>query len=192
MAEHRLPPVKPATAYPNSTSHQREQVAIAAIPYVTAEQQKVFAMRYRKFGFLPIRLIITNLGDKPISLEQTRVFFISANNDRIEAATPDDVERNVPLAYKEGRQVPVGPVHMQTHRKDADWKVQQDFNRYEYNAVSVAPHSSQAGFLWYNVNGLGRDPLQGASLVVEQIQNAAGRQLFYFQVPLDKGPNAER
>lgn len=186
VAEHRLPPVKPATAYPNSTIHTREQVAIAAVPYVTAAQQKVFAIPYRKFGFLPIRLIITNLGDRPISLEQTRVFFISANNDRIEAATPDDVERNVPLSYKEGRKIPVGPLHVSTHRKDADWKVQQDFDRYEYNAVSIAPHSSHAGFLWYDVNGLGADPLRGANLVVEQIQNADGQQLFYFRVPLDK------
>lgn len=186
-AEHRLPPVKDAMAYPNSTVHKREQVAIAAVPYVTAGQQKVFAIPYRKFGFMPVRLIITNMGNKPISLEQTRVFFISANNDQIDAATPDDVERNIPLSYKQGRKIPVGPLQMPTHRKDSDWKVQQDFNRYEYNAVSVAPHSTHAGFLWYDVNGLGRDPLRGASLVVEQIENADGQQLFYFRVPLDEG-----
>ena len=187
LAEHRLPPVKPATAYPDSTVHKRDQVAIAAVPYLTAGQQKVFAFPYRKFGFLPIRLIITNLGDKPISLEQTRVYFISANDDRIDAATPDDVERYVPLSYKQGRKIPIGPIQVPTHRKDADWKVQQDFDKYEYNAVSVAPHSTKAGFIWYDVNGLGRDPLRGASLVVQQIQNADGQQLFYFRVPLDKG-----
>ncbi len=186
-AEHRLPAVKSAMRYPDSAVDKREQVAIAAVPYVTAGQQKVFAIPYRKFGFLPIRLIITNMGDRPISLEHTRVFFISANNDQIDAATPDDVERNIPLSYKEGRKIPVGPLKMPTHRKDSDWKVQQDFDRYEYNAVSVAPHSTHAGFLWYDVNGLGGDPLQGASLVVEQIENADGRQLFYFRVPLDKG-----
>lgn len=187
MAERGLPPVKAATAYANSTVHKREQVAIAAVPYVTAGQQKVFAIPYRKFGFVPIRLIITNLGDKPISLEQARVYFVSANDDRIEAATPDDVERNVPLSYKQGRKIPIGPMHVPTHAKDADWKVEQDFNRYEYNAVSVAPHSTHAGFLWYNVSGMGGDPLRGASLVVEQIENADGQQLFYFRVPLDKG-----
>ena len=185
-AEHRLPQVKDATAYPNRAVHEQEHVAIAAVPYVSAEQQKLFAIPYRKFGFVPIRLIITNMGDKPISLEQTRVFCISANNDQIEAATPDDVERNIPLSYKQGRKIPVGPLHVPTHRKDADWKVQQDFDHYEYNAVSVAPHSTKAGFLWYDVNGLGGDPLQGASLVVEQIENADGQQLFYFRVPLDK------
>ena len=186
-AEHRLPKAKPATAYPDSTIHKREHVAIAAVPYVTAGQQKVFGIPYRKFGFVPIRLIITNMSDKPISLEQTRVYFISANDDRIDAATPDDVERYIPLSYKQGRKIPVGPLHVPTHRKDADWKVQQDFDTYEYNAVTVAPHSTHAGFLWYDVNGLGADPLRGASLVVEQIENADGQQLFYFRVPLDKG-----
>jgi hypothetical protein len=188
QAEHRFPPVKPATAYPNSTVHPGEQVAIGAVPYVTAEQQKGFAIPYRKFGFVPIRLIITNMGDKPVSLEHTRVFFISANKDQMEAATPEDVERNIPLSYKEGRKIPVGPLHVPTHRKDADWKVQQDFDQYEYNAVSVAPHSTKAGFLWYDMNGLGSDPLRGASLVVEQIEDADGRDLFYFRVPLDKVP----
>jgi hypothetical protein len=191
-AEHRLPPVKPATAYPNSTVHKTEHVTIAAVPYVTAGQQKLFAIPYRKFGFVPIRLIITNMSDRPISLDHTRVFFISANDDQIDAATPDDVERNIPLSYKEGRKIPVGPLHMPTHRKDADWKVQQDFDHYEYNAVSVAPHSTVAGFLWYDVNGLGNDPLKGASLVVQEIQNADGMDLFYFRVPLDRGFRAER
>ncbi len=186
-AEHRLRAARDATAYPNRAVHKQEHVAIAAVPYVSADQQKVFAIPYRKFGFVPIRLIITNMGDKPISLEQTRVFFISANKDQIEAASPDDVERNIPLSYKEGRRIPVGPLHVPTHRKDADWKVQQDFDHYEYNAVSVAPHSTKAGFLWYDVNGLGGNPLRGASLVVEQIENADGQQLFYFRVPLDKG-----
>lgn len=186
QAEHRLPPVKDATRYPNRAVHPREHVAIAAVPYVTAEQQKVFAIPYRRFGFVPIRLIITNMGDKPISLEQTRVFFITANNDQIEAATPNDVERNIPLSYKEGRRIPVGPLHVPTHRKDADWKVQQDFDHYEYNAVSVAPHSTKAGFLWYDMSGLGGDPLKGASLVVQQIETVDGQQLFYFRVPLDK------
>lgn len=191
-AEHRLPPVKPATAYPNSTVHKTEHVAIAAVPYVTGGQQKLFAIPYRKFGFVPIRLMITNMSDRPISLDHTRVFFISANDDQIDAATPDDVERNIPLSYKEGRKIPVGPLHMPTHRKDADWKVQQDFDTYEYNAVSIAPHSTKAGFLWYDVNGLGNDPLKGASLVVQEIQNADGMDLFYFRVPLDRGFRAER
>lgn len=191
-AEHRLPPVKPARAYPNSTVHKTEHVAIAAVPYVTAGQQKLFAIPYRKFGFVPIRLMITNMSDRPISLDHTRVFFISANDDQIDAATPDDVERNIPLSYKEGRKIPVGPLHMPTHRKDADWKVQQDFDTYEYNAVSIAPHSTKAGFLWYDVNGLGNDPLKGASLVVQEIQNADGMDLFYFRVPLDRGFRAER
>ncbi len=191
-AEHHLPAVKPATAYPDVSVHKRGHVAIAAVPYVTARQQRVFRIPYRKFGFLPIRLIITNMGNRPISLEDTRVYFLTANGERITAASPDDVERNVPLADKRGHRIPIGPLHVPTRGKDADWKVEQDFHRYEYNAVSVAPHATHAGFIWYNVNGLGPDPLKGARLIVEQIENAKGQQLFYFRVPLDKGPNAQR
>ena len=186
-AERRLPRVKPATAYPNMTVHRREQVAIAAVPYETARQQRVFAIPYRKFGFLPIRLIITNLGSRPISLEETRVYLITAGGARLDAATPEDVERNIPLSLKRGRRIPLGPMHVPTHAKDSDRKLERDFRRFEYNAVSVAPHATHAGFIWYDVNGLGKDPLRGASLIVRQIENARGQQLFYFRVPLDNG-----
>ena len=183
-AGNHLPKVKPAQSYPGAMV--QDQVAIAAVPYVTADQQKLFAIPYRKFSFVPVRLIITNNSDRPISIADVRVYFISASNDRISAATPDDVERAIPLRDKQGRKIPVGPFHVPTHSKDSDWRVQQDFNRYEYNALSVPAHSTIAGFIWYDVDGLGSNPLQNASLVVREVKNADGQELFYFQIPFNK------
>ena len=52
--------------------------------------------------FLPIRIIITNSGDRPISLNDVRINFIPAHGDRLPAAEPGDIERRISLRDKEG------------------------------------------------------------------------------------------
>ena len=42
-----------------------------------------------------------------------------------------------------------------------------------------------AGFLFYDVNGL-QDPLKGAHLYLRMLHSADGKDLFYFEIPLDK------
>src|SRR5579875_1702536 len=86
--EHGPPPAKDATTYPAVDVHPDEHVAIAAEPYNTAEKIKFFRVNYLDHQFLPIRIIITNSGDTPISLDQARIYFISAAGDRIPAAEP--------------------------------------------------------------------------------------------------------
>jgi len=187
-AAPRLPKARAAQSYAGAVT--QSGVTIAAVPFTGARQQKLFAIPYRRYGFVPIRLIITNQNDRPISIADVRVYFMSANDDRIDAATPDDIERAIPLRDKEGRQIPVGPFHVATHAKDADWKVEQDFDRYEYNALTVPAHATIAGFLWFDVDGLGSSPLAGARLSVRQVQGPDGQELFSFELPLEQLPHA--
>jgi hypothetical protein len=63
--------------------------------------------------------------------------------------------------------------------------IQEDFDTFEYKALVVDPHSTQAGFLFYDVSGLAH-PLQGAHLYLRELRNADGKQLFYFEIPFDK------
>lgn len=183
-AAPHLPKAKAANRYAGAVT--QSGVAIAAVPCTSAAQQKLFAISYRRFGFVPVRLIITNHNDRPISIAEVRVYFMSANDDRIDAAAPDDVERAIPLRDKRGRQIPVGPFHVSTDAKDSDWKVEQDFRRYEYNALAVPAHGTVAGFLWFDVDGLGGDPLAGARLSVREVKNPDGQELFSFEVPFKK------
>ncbi len=104
-----LPPAKAATDYPAVDNHAKEQVAIAAVPFDTAQDCKIFQVDYLKYRFLPIRIIVTNNGDRPISLRDARIFFISANGDRIPAAEPEDVERRVSARDSRGRDIPSAP-----------------------------------------------------------------------------------
>ena len=50
----------------------------------------------------------------------------------------------------------------------------------------MPPHSTRAGFLFYDMQGLGDTPLKGANLNLRDLRDASGKELFYFQIPLDK------
>jgi hypothetical protein len=49
----------------------------------------------------------------------------------------------------------------------------------------VEGHTTRAGFLFYDVEGL-TNPLVGAKLNLRMLRNADGKELFYFEIPLDK------
>ena len=93
--DHAAPPAEVATSYPAFDLHPAEQVAIAADPYNTPEKASIFRFKYLQYGFMPIRIIVTNNGDKPISLIDARINFITAAGDKIPAAEPEDVERRI-------------------------------------------------------------------------------------------------
>ncbi|HTV82601.1 MAG TPA: hypothetical protein VME18_08120 [Acidobacteriaceae bacterium] len=188
-SDHAPPPVKPATSYPAVDYHTKEQVAIAAVPCLTRDQCRFFHVDYLRYGFMPIRIIVTNLGDRPISLSDARILFVDSAGDRIQAAEPRDVERRIGYPGPNQRSIPVaGPIKLHLHSRNPASKVDSDFNEYEYAALAVEAHTTRAGYLFYDINGLGPNPLHGASLVLRELRNADGRQLFFFQIPLDKSP----
>jgi hypothetical protein len=185
-ATHEPHAAKPATAYPAVDYHKKEQVAIAAVPCLRRDDCKFLHVDYWHYGFIPIRLIVTNLGDRPISLSDARILFVDSSGDSIQAAEPEDVERRIGYPGPNRRSVPVGPIKLHLHSKNPAGKVESDFNTFEYAALAVEPHTTRAGYLFYDVDGLGPDPLRGASLVLRELRNADGRQLFFFQIPFDK------
>lgn len=186
FARSEPPPAKDATAYPAVDVHPQEHVAIAAEPWDSKEKCKIFQIDYLKYGFMPIRLIVTNQGDRPISLDQARIYIVDAQGQRINAAEPEDVDRRMkPPDNRSTLGIPVGPIRI--HRKPKNWdsKVKADFDQYEYSSLGVEPHTTHAGFLFYDVQGLGSDPLRGAKLVLTELKDAQGQQLFYFEIPFD-------
>jgi hypothetical protein len=187
-SDHKMPVPKDASAYPSYDSHPKEHVVIAAVPYDTKEMGKIFRVRYIENNFMPIYVVVTNNGDQPLSLDQARIDFLDASGNRIPAAQPEDVERRMTHITGPGKMIPLPeplpPMH--TKPKSPDKKIEADFNQFEYSAITVPPHSTRAGFLFYDMQGLGNTPLKGSSLVLRDVRTAAGQQLFYFQIPLDK------
>jgi hypothetical protein len=186
------PPARDATAYPAVDLHTKEQVAIAAEPFDTAEKCKIFQVDYLKYRFLPIRIIVTNTGDHPISLRDARIFFISSTGDRVPAADPVDVERRVKPKDSRGRDIPVGPIKVHTKGSASDEKIEADFDHFEYAALAVEPHTTRAGFLFYDMQGLGDTPLHGGKLVLRELRDAGGNELFFFEIPFDRYLEASR
>jgi hypothetical protein len=185
--DHVPPPVHPAQSYAAVEVHAQEQVAIAAEPYDTPQKASIFRVDYLKHGFMPVLFTVTNLGDHPISLNDARILFETASGATVQAAEPEDVLRTMTRKQREGRKIPMPgplpPIHVKGN--DNYQTIQQDFNTFEYKAIVVDPHSTQAGFLFYDVAGLAH-PLQGAHLYVREVRNADGKELFSFEVPFDK------
>ncbi|HKD60733.1 MAG TPA: hypothetical protein VKB47_09745 [Terracidiphilus sp.] len=183
---HTAPPIQPATTFPAVEIHDTERVAIAVEPFDTKEKESIFRIDYLGHGVMPVRLIVTNNGDKPISLRDARILFYTAGGDRIQAAEPEDVERLMTRTEREGKKIPMpGPLpSIKMKPKASNKNIEQDFDQFEYQALVVEPHTTRAGFLFYDVSQLAH-PLQGAKLHLHKLRDSDGNELFYFEIPFD-------
>jgi hypothetical protein len=186
-SDHTPPAVQPATAFAAVEVHDDEKVAIAVEPYDTHEKAAIFRVDYLSHDVMPVRLIVTNNSNRPISLRDARIILYSADGDKIQAAEPEDVERLMTRKEREGKKIPLpGPLpSIKIKPKASNKDIEQDFNTFEYQALVVEPHSTRAGFLFYDVSGLDH-PLQGASLSLRKLRDADGKELYYFEIPFDK------
>jgi hypothetical protein len=187
-SDHNLPVPKDASTYASYDAHAVEHVVIAAEPYDTKEKGKIFRVQYVENGFMPIYIVVTNNSDKPISLDQARIDFISAEGDRIPAAVAEDVERRMTHIRGAGkvRPLPAPLPPIREKPKTPDKKIEEDFSDFEYKDTTVPAHSTRAGFLFYDVQGLGDMPLKGAKLTLRELHDGNGKELFYFEIPFDK------
>ena len=185
--DHTPPPVQPATSFAAVEVHTDEKVAIAAEPYDTKEKESIFRIDYLAHGVMPIRLIVTNNGDRAINLRDARILFETVTGDRIQAAEPEDVERLMTRKEREGGKIPMpGPIpSIKLKPKASNKDIEADFNTFEYGAIVVEPHTTRAGFLFYDVSDLDH-PLKGAKLYLRKLRDADGKELFYFEIPFDK------
>ena len=185
-SDHAPPAVQPATTFAAVEVHDDEKVAIAAEPYDTKEKESIFKVDYLSHGVMPVRLIVTNNGDRPISLRDARILFLTPAGDKIQAAEPEDVERLMTQKERQGSKIPMpGPIpSIKLKPKASNKDIEADFNTFEYQALVVEPHATRAGFLFYDVSQLDH-PLKGAKLHLHKLRDADGKELFYFEIPFD-------
>ena len=184
-AQHPPPPAQAADQYPAFERHANDHITVAVDPYDTQQKASIFRADYGSANIVPVRVIITNEGDTPISLNNARIDFITAAGDKIPAAEPRDAERALDRPADPRRKIPIGPIKVGGKGKNLDKKIEQDFSELEYRAIAVEPHTTRAGFLFYDLQDVA-NPLQGAHLELRRIQTSDGRELFAFEVPFDK------
>ena len=183
LAEKKMEPAQEADKYP---AHVTEAgITIAADPYDRLPKEDVFRVDYLKYNFIPIRIVVTNNTAQPISLNDVRILLMPAEGGKVNAGEPGDVERRVYARERMGTTIPIGPLKIHKQGKAADSKVEADFSEHEYSALAVEPHTTRAGFLFYDVDGLGQHPLAGAKLVFRQVKDSEGKELFAFELPMD-------
>jgi hypothetical protein len=83
LAQHPAPPPGTADQYPAFERHTADHLAIAVDPYDTPQKASTFRVDYTSANIIPIRIIVTNEGDTPISLNDARIDFITAAGDKI-------------------------------------------------------------------------------------------------------------
>ena len=189
-SEKKAPPAKPASQYDTFDAHPKENVTIAAEPCDDPKECSFFRLPYIQHGLLPIRVIITNDGDRAISLDDARMQFISANRDVIPAATDDDINRKLFLMKSvNGTKIPLpSPLPPITlHHPSVDKKITEDNNDFGFQGTVVNAHSTLAGYLFYDVKALDDPALKGAEFYVKMVHSLDAKQDFFsFTIPFDK------
>jgi hypothetical protein len=201
-ADKKAPPVKPASQYAAYDTHPNEHLSIAADPCDDPKDCDFFRLPYIQHGFIPVRVVFTNDGDTALSLDEARIQFISINNDVIPAATDDDIQRRLFSTQSvKGRKIPLpAPLPPITlHDKPVDKQISKDDADFGFSATTINPHSTLAGYLFYDVRQLDDPPLKGAQLYVKEVytvgakdaakdtpKDGGKKQLFPFTIPFDK------
>jgi hypothetical protein len=188
------PPARPASEYPAHDAHPDEHLTVAAEPCDDPKACPFFRLPYIQHGLLPIRVIFTNDGDRAISLDEARMQFISAANDKIPAATEDDINRRIFTIHSaQPTHIPIYPFPI--HHTPVDKKVSEDDNDFGFQGTTVNAHSTLAGYLFYDIKDLDDPALRHAELYIKEVRTLDGKQeLFAFTIPFDKwlaaNPNA--
>jgi hypothetical protein len=192
-ASHKAPPVKPANQYTAFDTHPNEHVTIAIDPCNDPDQCSFFRLPYIQHGFIPVRVIITNDGDAALTLNDVRIQFISAANDKLPAADLDEINRRLfSLKRSMNRPLPL-PIPTPIHHAPVDKKITQDDNDFGFQSTTVNAHSTLGGYLFYDVRGLDDPPLKAAEIYVKMIRTLDGKhELFPFTISFDKWLAAQR
>jgi hypothetical protein len=182
-----MPKLADAKTYPAHDTSEKEKVTIAADPYdLPSQTQGVFRIRYKEEDLLPVLLIITNDAGQPVALTGMQVELVTRKRVKIQPATEDDIYRRIARPPLKGDQPPANPLPFPRKvKRSVKKEEQQEIQDSRFAAKAVEAHGTQAGFLFFDVEGID-DPLAGAHLYVSGLRNSQGQELIFFDIPLER------
>ncbi len=177
------PVAQPAGTYAAHDDHPAEKVSIAADPYDMPDKSNIFSVDFREHGLLPIFFIVTNDGDQPVSIANVEVKLVTANRSKLTPTSPDDIYRH--LANPQARTNSPFPIPRKKVKGTISKKEMDEIESAQFAAKAVEPHTTQSGFLFFDVGGISA-PLAGAHIYVTGAIDAKGSELMYFEIPMEK------
>ena len=178
-----MPKAQPAKSYPAHDSHAAEAVTVALDPYDMADKADIFSVHYSEEGLLPIFLVITNDGEQPIALSGMKAQLVSVNRTKMSPATVDDIYRRLSRPSTSTAPSPL-PFPRKKVKGTVGKQALEEIQRAQFGARAVEPHTTQAGFLFFDVSGIST-PLAGARFYLTGVRDGKGDELMYFEIPLE-------
>ncbi len=176
----------PATQYP---LHDTEDgITVAAEPGDVPETRPDTRLDYFHHGFLPLRVIVTNNSDQPVSLDDARILFVAADGYTRNAATDDELDRRM-FSKKnvDGTKIPLpAPIPaIRLHHAGVDKQIQADTTDFGFPSTTVAPHTTEAGYLFYDTRDMDDPVLSHATLELRKLRWAStNKEMQAFEIPL--------
>ena len=181
-----MPAAQPARTYPAHDDHTMDKVAIAVDPYDVENKASIFSVNFRNYGYLPIFFVITNDGDQPVSLISMKAQLNTKDRSKLYPATMDDLLRRLSHPTRNDRPNPLPiPLPKKEVKGGVSRKTWDELERAQFGAKAVEPHSTSSGFLFFDIADIS-NPLAGANFYLTGVQDANGKELMYFEIPMEK------
>jgi hypothetical protein len=179
-----------AKTYPAVDAHTDEKVAIAADPFDLPDKTGWMQVPYRGEDVLPIRVIVSNDSDHALNLSEMQVLLTTVNpRAKVQPMEPLDLYRRLGhQAHRPDEQRP-NPLPIPLPRSKPkplvkkEW--QDEVESLHFKWLAVEPHTSVDGFLFFDIRDLDH-PLAGGHLVLTGVHEEDGKELFYFDIALEK------
>ncbi len=170
-----------------AANQSQGDLVVAVKPFYSDKDQKSAFGKVRPYehGVMPLLLVITNTGLQPYELKNLKVRFITADRDGLEPITGDELAFFNPKGHQpKTRKIPGLPGLNRTRVKRGPL-ARFEITDNEFKAPVLTPESTASGFFYYWTGT--DDPLADATAYISGIVNlATGRELFYFEIPLNR------
>ena len=171
--------VPPAFSFAHKQSN--EQVTIGAEAYVNGEKVRVAFGKVvpYDYGVLPVLVAIQNDSGKTLKLNRMKVEYVGPHGDRVLATPARDVRFAIPPKRPGVMGGPRGPLPLPAKKNP--------LNEWEIEGRAFAAEMLPAGQPAYGFFYFETDLEHGATIYLNGITEAAsGRELFYFEIPLEQ------
>ncbi len=180
-AEYKSLKVSPQPARSYLFNQSQGNVTIAVDPYLENEKiRSAFDVKdMSKKGVFPFHIIVTNDTDDLISVDGPSIQLNSPDRVDRDSLSPEDVVQ-ILLSSKTGRGTSYpSPIPIPRKKGNDSFELHADLVRKELRTLRVEPHTTGAGFLYFQLPP-GTFQLPGWRIYVPKVRNLKTRQDFLF------------